>query len=498
MNTSLLVALAERIGWTLLHSLWQGAVVALVLALVLRLLRGGSAAARHAASMLALLAFTALVVGTACRVGAASPTAQVPEPRTAAAMDNDGPQIGRDTAPTANSTADTMDSPDVAASTIRSAATAPLRSAWRPRFEPLLPWMSAVWLVGVALLTLRHIAGWRRLRAMRRSGTPARGDLQESFVRLLERFGSTASVRLLESAEAAVPLLTGLCKPAILLPIRVITGLGEHEIEAILAHELAHLARRDAWSNFAQVAIETLFFYHPAVWWIGRRARLERENAADDLALKVCADRRVYVGALAHLAELRFGPQPALAATGGNLLARIQRIVRPAPVEPIASGWSLGIPALFIALGVAAIVHARAADTKTIEVAPGQSIQAAIDAAPAGAIIRLGAGEWKERIIISKPLTLRGEGWEKTRITIEEPPAQEIGKEYGELSAALQATTTADATDKASIELIRRARRPAIFTHSADGVNIRDLRVQGVSTLGSNSGLTVSTLVYFY
>ena len=237
-------------------------------------------------------------------------------------------------------------------------------SSARARFAPLLPWISAAWMLGVALLTVRHFVGWQRLRGMRRGGWKARPELQRAFTRLLGKFCRTAGVRLLESAEAAVPMLAGFFKPAVLLPLRVISGLSEREIEAILAHELAHLVRRDAWSNLAQVAIETLFFYHPAMWWIGRCARQERENAADDLALEVCADRRVYAGALAQLAELRLDSRSALAATGGSLLARIQRIVRPAQVESPAGGWSLDIPALLTALAFAAAFQVGAQDTK--------------------------------------------------------------------------------------------------------------------------------------
>ncbi|MEO8351335.1 MAG: M56 family metallopeptidase [Chthoniobacteraceae bacterium] len=272
---------------------------------------------------------------------------------------------------------------------------------WRERLEPWVPRISMAWMLGVLLLSLRHLFGWQRVRKWQRRGHPARLELQRSFARLLEKFGRRAGVRLIESADAAVPMLAGIFKPVVLLPLRVVSGLGAAEVEAILAHELAHLVRRDAWSHIAQIAIETLFFYHPAVWWIGRRARRERENAADDLALAVGTDRRVYAGALAHLAELRFGTPSALAATGGSLLARIRRIVRPAPAEAAVSGWNLGVPLLLAALALIVTFRAQADDPKTIDVAPGQSIQAAIDSAPPGALIRLAAGEWKERIVIS-------------------------------------------------------------------------------------------------
>ena len=358
MKTSpdFLVAITERFGWALLHSLWQGAIVAAVLAVALHLMRRRSAAARHAMCLLAMLVLFFSVVGTAWIVRpAARGIGQ--SPRLDSVI-----SIAESDASVSVRAASARESSNVA----ESMEAAAIRVSWRERFEPMLPVVSAVWIFGVALLSLRHFVGWRKLSALRGRGVIARGDLEEMFQRLLERFGRSGGVRLLESAEAAVPMLAGFLKPVVLLPMSVISGLSAREIEAILAHELAHVVRRDAWSNLAQIAVETLFFYHPAVWWIGRRAREEREIAADDLALRVCSDRRTYAGALARLAELHLAPAAGLAANGGSLLARIQRIVRPAPVETLPSGWSLGIPTLLTVLALAAVFRTQADDAKPV------------------------------------------------------------------------------------------------------------------------------------
>ena len=371
MKTSpdFLVALADRLGWVLLHSLWQGALVAVALAVALHLMRRLPAATRHAACLLAMMLLAAGVAGTAWHLHPPSTSAHEPRPLTAAVA-HDGMQTepaGKPQAPDSapDFSTENARSRDRSSSAASGAALPSIRS-WREKIEPVLPWISAMWMIGVAALTLRHFVGWHRLRVLRWSGVNARPALQRTFTRLLEKFGRTAGVRLLESADAAMPMLAGLFKPAVLLPLRVISGLREQEIEAILAHELAHLVRRDAWSNLAQVAIETLLFYHPAISWIGRCARQERENAADDLALEVCADRRVYAGALAQLAEMHLASNAALAANGGSLLARIRRIVRPAPVETPASGWSFGIPALLTALAVVAVFRTQADDVQPV------------------------------------------------------------------------------------------------------------------------------------
>src|SRR4029453_8886762 len=115
----------------------------------------------------------------------------------------------------------------------------------------------------------------------------------------------------------------------ILLPLACALQLSPAQLEAILAHELAHVRRHDYLLNLIQTAIETLLFFHPAVWWMSRRIRTEREHAADDLALRATGNNRArYADALAALEELRTAPppSPALAARGGPLLARVRRV----------------------------------------------------------------------------------------------------------------------------------------------------------------------------
>ena len=160
-------------------------------------------------------------------------------------------------------------------------------------------------------------------------------------------------VRLLESASVAVPTVIGWLRPVVLMPASALAGLSPEQVQAILAHELAHIRRHDYLVNLLQTLVETLLFYHPAVWWLSRRIRAEREHCCDDLAVSLCGDPYTYARALADLEGLRTPSVPlALAATGGSLLERVRRLVRPSHAGR-APGWAAGIAAVLLITGVA-------------------------------------------------------------------------------------------------------------------------------------------------
>src|SRR6185295_14003751 len=112
-------------------------------------------------------------------------------------------------------------------------------------------------------------------------------------------------VAIVQSAAVAVPTLIGWLKPVVLLPASALSGLSPEQLQAILAHELAHVRRHDYLVNLLQSMVETLLFYHPAAWWVSARVRAEREHCCDDLAVDVCGDRDSYATALAELESRR-------------------------------------------------------------------------------------------------------------------------------------------------------------------------------------------------
>jgi len=153
-------------------------------------------------------------------------------------------------------------------------------------------------------------------------------DLCHRAEQLAQQLGIARPVQVLASGIAEVPMTFGMLRQVVLLPVSAIAGLTPQMLEAVIAHELAHIRRYDYVVNLFQTVLETLFFYHPAVWWISKQIRNERENACDDMAVALLGNRVHYVRALTQMEELRAVPaSPALAFTQGDLLTRVQRIL---------------------------------------------------------------------------------------------------------------------------------------------------------------------------
>jgi beta-lactamase regulating signal transducer with metallopeptidase domain len=307
-------SVARRLGWALLHSIWQGALGATMLALLVSALRRHSANARYMVACAML-----------CAVAAAPAITffySTPRPVAASYSNSDvGSRLvtglsGRVQSPTGF---------DGSGALWRLAE-------WTRLLDPLLPWLVIAWIAGVLIFCGRWLQGYWWTRRMRVVQTaPLDADWRELLEDLKVRFQVSRRVGLVSSALADVPMVIGWLRPVIVLPASSLTGLAPAQLEAILAHELAHVRRCDCLVNVFQNLIETVMFYHPAVWWISRCIRQERELCCDDMVVRVCRDRFAYARALFRLEELRGAPaRLAFAASGGSLLSRIRRLVAPA------------------------------------------------------------------------------------------------------------------------------------------------------------------------
>ncbi|RFP10601.1 MULTISPECIES: M56 family metallopeptidase [unclassified Duganella] len=227
----------------------------------------------------------------------------------------------------------------------------------------------ALWALCAIVLSLRMVLGLLWIdRAAKHCDCRHRQDQlrwEASLARLAERFGIGRKVRLRIVDTVSSPITAGLWRPIVLLPAALVAGMPPDLLEALLAHEVAHIKRHDYLINLLQNVIETLLFYHPAVWWISRRIRIERELIADDFAARQLGEPRRLALALSELERLQFSTHHlAQAANGGNLMDRIQRLCRPAPQ---ALNWKAALPMLGLALACMSIyAEAVAADKAAV------------------------------------------------------------------------------------------------------------------------------------
>jgi beta-lactamase regulating signal transducer with metallopeptidase domain len=361
------MSMLEAVGWALVHFVWQGALVALVVAVALRSMRGASASARYALSAGALFAMILLPAATAWRLVHADAPVAVEPLAVAPAVAVVEPRPALD-APVARTT---MGRRPVQP---RGADSRPSAGPARSRLDALLPWLVAAWATGVLLLSARLFGGWLRARRLGSRGvSPVPDACRAALARLAARLGVRRPVRLFESGFVEVPVAIGFLRPVVLLPATAFTGLTVDQLDAILAHELAHIRRHDYVVNLAQSVIETVLFYHPAVWWVSGQVRREREHCCDDLAVAVCGDREGYARALVGMERLRH-PVPLLAvrANGGSLVMRVRRLLSPdgSHAEP-APRWVASVIALSTALTVGAAAGVPAVVTSGPSVAAG-------------------------------------------------------------------------------------------------------------------------------
>ena len=297
-------SITDALAWALIHFLWQGALIALLASVGSFFLRRARSTTRYAlfcGAMVMMLVVPAItLISLVDRPVERVATAPRPVPQAAMAF-----------APGAPPAAHT------------AAAPAPNSG---PAY---LPWLVRLWLAGVVLLAIRATGGWVIAQRLKFSNTaPATEAIQRTANRLRSRLDIKRMVQVFESTVAEVPSVIGWLRPVILLPVSALTALSPEQIELLLAHELAHIRRYDYFINLLQTAVETVLFYHPAVWWISSQIRAEREHCCDDLAVQACGDPIAYARTLAEMEGLRTKPvRLALAADGGSLLSRIQRLL---------------------------------------------------------------------------------------------------------------------------------------------------------------------------
>jgi bla regulator protein blaR1 len=355
----------DAMGWTLLHSLWQGGLIALTLWLALAVLRDASAATRYG------LVSSAFLIFALC-------------PLVTFLMVYEAPIV----ASTASDLVVSLQGM-TAVSSVEQAATSDALSV----LERFLPLMVLIWTLGVILRAARVVAEWRRASAYLAAGARAPDhDLGGRFERLVAQVAPDLTPILMISDRVSVPAVVGWLRPVVLLPTAVIAGLSPVQLELILAHELAHIRRHDYLINLCQIVMETLLFYHPAVHWMSKLMRDLREECCDEIVIAQRGERVAYARALADLEGLRqHDGMVCMAATGGQLFDRIMRIALPHQHRGHAP-WSTGLiisatAAIVVTTGGQLLSRANPISANVVEEARQVTERYAPIAAPSAAAV---------------------------------------------------------------------------------------------------------------
>ncbi len=337
--TAMIQTLIPALAQALLHFLWQGAAIGVSAWLVLRILRSARPQARYAVACLALAACLWLPLQTLQR-------ALQPTTGTVVITEATNAGIAIDATPTALVTLGNV-----------------FRTHAAP-FDAATPWVVAVWSLGVGAMLLRLLAGLSWLQRAHRNARLPVPEIWQSRLRMLSsRMGLGDRARLLLSDDGDGPFSAGVFRPVVIVPAALLARMPVELLEALLAHELAHIRRHDYLVNLLQTLVESLLFYHPAVWWLSHRIRIERELIADDIAANAIGEPRRLALALSALDRYAAAPHPhashalVQAAQGGHLMTRIQQLILP-PRPGI--GARIALPAVaLIAAGVACFAYAH-------------------------------------------------------------------------------------------------------------------------------------------
>jgi beta-lactamase regulating signal transducer with metallopeptidase domain/protocatechuate 3,4-dioxygenase beta subunit len=353
--------LVERIGWVLVHSVWQLTLVAVLNWLLISVQRRNVATRRYGLLLFSLALMLALPVLTAItlqRDGSDRASA------SAAGIVNSSAGTSQ---PDRTSVSSAIADIDIEASQdfenqsnyISAPFAAPvMRMNILLMVRPWLPTVVGYWLAGILIFSLRPIVGCFVVRRLRRKGTsPVPHEVAQMFARIAAKFHLPFLVQLMQSTSVTAPVVIGWMRPVILLPVAVINGLTVPQLEAVMAHELAHVRRFDAFIATVQALFETIFFFHPAAWWISHQLYREREFCCDDLAISTLNNRTEYSRALLAIAEFKStNGLFVLGADGGSLLYRIQRLFGENQLAGNCRSNHVFVPLLLLTILVATVV----------------------------------------------------------------------------------------------------------------------------------------------
>ncbi len=343
--TFLSESVVSALGWTLVHSIWQGALIALIAATAWYFLRKHAASLRYnlGVSLLALQvlmsAITFAYYYLASQVSLpANSGLLITQVASASNWQNVGYELSM---------------------------TQKIQFWLQMHINELV----ICWFIGAALLMLRFAGGWIYTQHLRTQAHLVMSkEWRTRFGILAAKLNISAAVEFRETTRVITPMVIGAFKPVVLIPLGLLSGFSASQVEAILAHELAHIRRNDYLINMIQSVIEVVYFFHPALWWLSEKVRTEREHCCDDIALAVCEDKMTLAHALVKVAEWQSAPSLAMAFASKKplLLQRVRRVLGLTP-KPVRSFSSLPAMLIVISLVVGMSVYATGQNEKKTE-----------------------------------------------------------------------------------------------------------------------------------
>jgi prepilin-type processing-associated H-X9-DG protein len=389
----------QRIGLTLIHFLWQGLIMAILVGVFVRTLKVRQGNSRYTVYLMSFVAMMLCPVVTFIAINIPAETISIVSPERAGltkpfyiASDTTSPVVAE------------LSKADISSSSMPKRITTidsvSLRQRASNYLHVSLPWLLVVWMVGVLILSVRLVIGFIGVYRWRRHLEPLPKGLSQSISSLTEKLGMKDFSRIFISPSVLQAMATGYLRPMVLLPAAMVTHMQPEMLEAVIAHELAHIHRFDLWINLIQRIAETMLFYHPAIWWLSGRLRSERELCCDDLAVKATQKRLTYATTLESVRRTKLAAkQPVLAAGLGHdrkpTLSRVRHILDLAPAQHNCPFWLAGIIAVLLLVGLTipttlALALEQSGKTGT-QVVDETATEAQIRQESAKLLIRLGA-----------------------------------------------------------------------------------------------------------
>ena len=368
MNNFFDSQVAQAVGWSLVHFIWQGAFLALIAKIILSLCPPCKSDLRYSIACSAICLMLMCPIGTTLFLWHSILPVESSEVIDLAKRNTTTerveftpalPKLTNNTKKRSSSPQRFKNSIDPQPNSSKAATItsdrirlSEITGTFANRIVPLFPVLLGIWAFGVIFLSIRLVCGWCNVQRLHQCGKLIDDPkIRDSLDRLKTQMNIHMLIPIRESIAIHSPMVIGWLKPVILLPVSAMTNLTSEQLSSILAHELAHVRRADYLVHLFQSAIEILLFYHPAVWWISNQIRKERENCCDDLAIKVCENKFQYVQALLKLEKVRSTSQLAMASDGGSLVERVARITGHHK-RPQQAGWGAATVATLVVISL--------------------------------------------------------------------------------------------------------------------------------------------------